>query len=354
MYLEIPWDVRNWTLGYTQEAERWLDEVLLASLRVQTVSGMVVVMDPQGFSDPDRKSRFQEMGGLVGAESIDADVDAKKCSVVIQSRVDADDYVAPEFADLVSHMVVHEMEASNGAELKKKYALNPKKDNNVQVKPNKYGYQLNNLLISQPTLPRVYFFPEANHDLRACVLVKTGSDFDYIPSTGLTIAFSREAWFDNKKPKLIRYKHTGLKFSMKPERILFLPPTITMSPVTTLSGHFPWGNTVHWPKCDMEELETYFGRHAAHVLRTVKLPQNGWVDTCKSNKYVKGIQSRSAPGSTDLTCEEMGELFETIRRSDKPNTGFPKLGPDVPKVLDGRVVGARITSENIKNAFGLD
>lgn len=330
-FLMIRFDTKNWTDVYRNEAERWLDEVLMASMRGQSRSGTIPVMEPTGFTNPDRKARFEALGGVVGANKISGMI-TPRCKIVVQSRCDADDYLAPDFVDVVSHMILHEFHAVDQRNTVKKSSQTG------MVFPDQNGFMLESVTLSQPQLTRVYMFPKNDSSrLHACVPIKTAAAHSYSPSTGLTAAMTVEL-FQKKKFNILIGEHTNVVSNLQADRALFLPHAIVMSPVTSLSGHFPWLDTTAWPACDLEEFETYFGKYATHLMTTVNMPNISWLDGCYSNTFLKGILTRASGSPQNMSCEQLDTRFTELKASDKKDFNFPFMGPWTPRLLDGKIV----------------
>jgi hypothetical protein len=90
------------------------------------------------------------------------------------------------------------------------------------------------------------------------------------------MAFRRTVFVERNYPNMLLWAHAGLLWTVRKNvpmlRHLYLPPdTVTMSPVTKVSGHFPWADSVAWPACDRLFLRQYYGDHAADALLSARV-----------------------------------------------------------------------------------
>jgi hypothetical protein len=161
----------------------------------------------------------------------------------------------------------------------------------------------------------------------------------------------------NARTTHTRWPHTGFIVSVLNSipytRHIYLPPdSVTLSPVTKLSGHFPWLDTEAWPPCDPLWLRRYFGEHTAKVLQKVRVPDTPFVDACISNRYLRGLIAKSSDVRQasvknslpdDVTtpgfCEKLDAVVSTARRERKGPSSWTGYGPMTPKLAaDGKSI----------------
>jgi len=119
MFVIVRLNATGWTPGYRDEFEAFMGEFLVSGLREQTTKGAVLITadspGARGSWRPRRADmvwRLRELGWSPGG-TVRSVVRARAntsraCDWVVQSRVDADDYLGPDFVETIAGMVSNE------------------------------------------------------------------------------------------------------------------------------------------------------------------------------------------------------------------------------------------------------
>ena len=130
MFVIVKLNVTGWTPGYRDEFEGFMGQFLLSGLRQQTTRGAVLVTvdsTERGAAGSWRPRhaemvwRLRELGWAPGATVASVVRERANtsgaCEWVVQSRVDADDYLSPDFVEVIAGMVSNEQRVGKGRRL---------------------------------------------------------------------------------------------------------------------------------------------------------------------------------------------------------------------------------------------
>jgi hypothetical protein len=203
------------------------------------------------------------------------------CEWVVQSRVDADDYLGRDFVETVADLVANEQRVAVDG---------PGWCNGCGA-----GHAPPDVVaVSQPRLTRVYLFGSGGgggnaRRVAACPVRRTAystrgvaNDLGgHTPSSlGLTVAL-RSSVYAKTRYDINSLSHPAITQSVfamrrqgyKVATMLLAADRNGLAPVTSLSGHFPWFDDAPHEPCDFRELMRIFGRSSAQNLQRLRLPQ---------------------------------------------------------------------------------
>ena len=318
IYYVVRFNTASWTQQYLEEFQYFMSHLLVRGWQQQTMKGAVPVLDGDNVTNESLSQALLNLGWVPGKTVADHvkerdNSPGRQCEWIVQSRVDADDYLGIQFVETVVDMLVNEIEYANeGPGFCGEW---------WKGQPCGITSPPPALTISQPRLTRVYLFGDPNGSGKRKCLFRRRNYFttpSEQPSTGLTLAVTKKIYDDYQQPSILIWTHdkvlSGASKKWNETRYLFFPADgLMMAPVTSLSGHFPWFfDSSPYHDCVFKNISYRIGEENAHLLVTMPLPNVTLLDVCLSNLHARGIMARNVKFKYK-TCSELNAHLLEMR-----------------------------------------